>query len=107
MGALIERDIEKYLCRRVLKLGGLCEKHTASGRRSVPDRLVTLPQLPMFLVECKAPGKKPTAGQLRDHERRRSMGQQVHVVDTKEKVDAMLDAKTNKELDPELWRSLI
>jgi hypothetical protein len=38
--------------------------------------------------ELKAPGKKPTDGQLREHERLRALGFVVRVIDTKEGVDA-------------------
>jgi len=41
----------------------------------------------MELVETKAPGKKPRADQVRDHERRAKLGIVVRVIDTKAKVD--------------------
>lgn len=112
---MLERDIEQYLVREVLKLSGLCEKFTSPGRRSVPDRLVTLPNLPMFLVELKAPGKEATTKQQRDHEKRRALGIEVYVVDTKEKVDVLLahkmrgDAGVLSVVDPtsDLWRILV
>lgn len=82
-----ERDIEKALCERVKKLGGLCEKFTSPNRRSVPDRIVTLKNKIIF-VELKAPGKKLTEAQERDHERRRALGCDVRVIDSKELVNA-------------------
>lgn len=80
-----ERDIEKALVRRVKELGGLCEKFTSPGRRSVPDRLVILPDRIIF-VELKAPGKKPTELQQRDHNRRKALGCDVRVIDSIEGV---------------------
>lgn len=85
---ILERDIENALVRRVKVLGGMCEKFTSPGRRSVPDRIVTLPGGRIVFVELKRPGAKPTDGQLRDHERRRELGCDVRVIDTLEAVDA-------------------
>lgn len=80
----LEKDVEAALVRRVKALGGLCEKFTSPGRRSVPDRLVTMPGGQIIFVELKAPNKKPTDAQLKDHERRRALGCDVRVIDNKE-----------------------
>jgi hypothetical protein len=84
----LERDIERALINRVKMLGGLCEKFTSPGRANVPDRIVTLHDGEVFFVELKAPGKKPTKAQLRDHEKRRELGCDVRVIDSMEAVDA-------------------
>lgn len=81
---MLEKHIEAALCARVALLGGRCEKFTSPGRRSVPDRIVTLPGGRIVFVECKAPGKKPTELQARDHAWRRSMGCEVVVIDSLE-----------------------
>ena len=81
-----ERDIEKALVRKVKELGGLCEKFTSPGRRSVCDRIVTLPNNRVIFVELKAPGKKPTELQQRDHNRRKALGCDVRVIDSIEGV---------------------
>ena len=85
---MLERDIEKALVKRVKELGGKCEKFTSPGRRSVPDRLVTLPGNIIIFVELKAPGKTSTAKQLKDHKERRALGCDVRVIDSMEVVDA-------------------
>ena len=102
---LRERDIERYLVKRVKELGGEVRKVQWIGRRGAPDRLVMLPPRhvedpddPFGLaagpdtiwVELKAPGVKPDAHQQREHERMRAMGQQVVVIDSIEGVDALL-----------------
>ena len=79
---MLERDVEKALVKRVKELGGLCEKFVSLNNRAVPDRLVTLPGKPMMLVELKAPGKKPTKLQEKDHAKRRALGVKVLVIDT-------------------------
>jgi len=78
----LERDVERALIARVKRLGGMCEKFTSPGRRSVPDRLITLPGGVVIFVEVKRPGAKPTALQKRDHQRRRDMGCDVRVIDS-------------------------
>lgn len=84
----LERTIENALVRRVKALGGKCEKFTSPGRRSVPDRIVTLPGNIVIFVELKAPGKEATPLQKKDHRERRALGCDVRVIDTKEQVDA-------------------
>jgi hypothetical protein len=85
---MLEKDIENALCARVKSLGGLCEKFVSPGRRSVPDRIVTLPGGAIVFVEVKAPGKKPTDLQERDHARRKALGCRVEVIDSMESANA-------------------
>lgn len=85
---ILERDVEKKLVARVKALGGMCEKFTSPNKRSVPDRIVTLPGGRIIFVECKRPGAKPTELQLRDHAIRRELGCDVRVVSTMEQVNA-------------------
>lgn len=88
MATVLEKEVEAALVKRVKSLGGLCEKFTSPGRRSVPDRLITMSEGKIIFVEVKRPGAKPTAAQLRDHEKRRSMGCDVRVIDTLEDAHA-------------------
>ena len=83
-----EGKIEAALVRRVKSLGGTAEKFTSPGRRSVPDRLVTLPGGRVIFVELKAPGKQPTDKQAKDHERRRALGCDVRVIDNLDDANA-------------------
>ena len=85
-----ESTVEKRLKRGIEALEGLCEKFPSPGRRSVPDRLVSLPGGRIVFVELKAPGKEPTPLQEKDHKRRRALGFEVRVIDTVEKVDEFL-----------------
>ena len=84
---MLEKTIEAALVRRVRDLGGLCEKFVSPGRRSVPDRLVTLPGGRIVFVEVKAPGKGPTELQERDHWRRRKLGCEVIIINTIENAE--------------------
>ena len=85
---MLESAIERRLCARVRALGGMAEKFTSPGKRSVPDRLVTLPGGRVIFVELKRPGAKPTALQARDHARRRALGCDVRVIDSYAAADA-------------------
>lgn len=85
---MLERDIERAFVRRVKALGGLCEKFTSPGRRSVPDRVVTLPGNRIIFVELKRTGAVPTEAQARDHDKRRALGCDVRVIDNIEDVNA-------------------
>ena len=78
----LERDIEKALVKRVKALGGTAEKFNSAGRRSVPDRLLTLPGNRIIFAEVKNTGKQPTENQAKDHERRRALGCDVRVINT-------------------------
>jgi hypothetical protein len=84
---MLERDIEKALVKRIELLRGTCEKFTSPARRSVPDRLVTLPGGRVEFVECKRPGQVPTEKQRRDHNRRRLLGCSVWIIDSLESID--------------------
>lgn len=85
---MLERDVEKALCKRVKELGGKCEKFVSVNNRAVPDRLVTLPGNNISFVELKAPGKKPTKLQAKDHRERRVLGAKVFVIDSVESANA-------------------
>ena len=91
-----ERDIERHLVKRVKELGGEVRKVQWIGRRGAPDRLVMKPQeyhadpKATTWVELKAPGVKPEAHQLREHERMRKMGQRVVVIDSIEGIEELL-----------------
>jgi Tfp pilus assembly ATPase PilU len=84
--SVLERDIEDALIRKVKKLGGMCEKFTSPSKRSVPDRIVTLPGGIIIFVEVKAPGKKPTINQELDHKQRIAYGCDVRVIDSVEQI---------------------
>ena len=97
---MLERDIEKYLVKRVKELGGEVRKVVWPGHRGAPDRLVMLPyqHKPCAIwVELKNPDTIKTfpanpheRAQHREHERMRKMGQRVEVIGTIEQVDALL-----------------
>lgn len=82
-----EGKIEAYLKKRVLETGGHIRKLKWIGQRGAPDRMVWWPGPDVVFVEVKAPGKKATKQQEREHVRLRQDGFEVAVVDSKERVD--------------------
>lgn len=89
---MLEKHVEAYLVRRCKERGWLCEKFTSPSRRSVPDRLLSLPGGRVIFVELKAPGKTVTEAQARDHERRRKFGLSVVVLETLASVDLFIES---------------
>ena len=59
-----EKQVERYLCRRVRRIGGRAYKWTSPGCRGVPDRLVFFPGGGIVPVELKAPKKSEIANQV-------------------------------------------
>ena len=53
----LEKDVEKAFVKRVKDLGGTAEKFTSPQKRSVPDRLVTLPGGRIIFAEIKGTGR--------------------------------------------------
>lgn len=91
---MIENEVEEYLVRQCKKAGWLCLKFTSPGTRAVPDRLILIPGGWQMFVELKRPGGKPRADQRAMIRKMRSLGQVVHVIDTKEGVDKLMRGET-------------
>lgn len=60
-----ESDLERQVVAYCKKVGALTYKFISPSHRGVPDRIVIGSRGVLFL-ELKAPGKKPTALQLRE-----------------------------------------
>lgn len=102
-----EGKLRAKLKARVEAYGGEIRAVSWLGRRFAPDVLCLFPaggvydlaneardidgwdQLHPF-IETKAPGGKPTVGQLREHERMRAAGCVVLVISTEEQLDEWL-----------------
>lgn len=67
MSNICERDIEKYLVRRVKAIGGEIRKVQWIGYNGAPDRLVMYKGA--TFVELKRPGKDLEPHQQREHNR--------------------------------------
>lgn len=89
-----ESEIEQYLVDRVKDHGGIAYKFTSPERRNVPDRLVLLPGVPLFFVECKASNGALSDGQQREIQRIAKRGATVYVVNSFAGVDQLLTTHT-------------
>ena len=88
-----EKEIENYLVRKIKNKKGVAYKFTSPGNSGVPDRLCLLPNGKIFFVELKSPGKNPRALQVNQITKITKLGQRVYVVDSKEKVDEVLETE--------------
>jgi hypothetical protein len=109
-----ESKIEGYLRAEIAKLGGTSEKFVSPGKRAVPDQLVSWGGYSLNgiftherdenggyrpvveFIETKAPGGELSVLQQRDHERRRAMGFQVHVIHTMALAEEYLRSRGKK-----------
>ena len=78
---MLERDIEAKVCDYAKSKGMLVYKFTSPARAAVPDRLFITPTGVVFFIEFKAPGKKATPQQEREHRRLTEQGCTVFVID--------------------------
>lgn len=76
-----ESAIELALWRAIEAAGHYSRKWTSPGHRGVPDRIV-IARGRVHFVEIKAPGKRPTSEQQREHERIAAAGGTVWVIDS-------------------------
>lgn len=84
-----ERDISRYLNKRVAQLGGEVRRVKWIGRNGAPDKLVLLPGW-HFFVEEKRPGKDATDAQKRERDRLLRAGVRVFLFSTPEEIDSAL-----------------
>lgn len=85
-----ERTIEGYLLGQCRAQHLLCLKFTSPTRGGVPDRVIVSSTKTVF-VEVKRPGEKPTRRQLAVHAKMRGFGAEIHVVDDRAGVDALIN----------------
>lgn len=79
---MLERDIEKAVKRYAESKGWLTRKWTSPGHAFVPDQIFIRSDGKVIFIEFKQEGKKPTAGQMREHQRLRDHGCLVYVIDS-------------------------
>jgi len=84
-----ERDVSRYLNKRVKELGGEIRRVRWIGRNHAPDKLILLPGTCAF-VEEKRTGKGAEEGQRREHHRLARSGLRARVLASEEDVDRLL-----------------
>ncbi|KLU65703.1 VRR-NUC domain protein [Desulfosporosinus acididurans] len=88
---MLEKTIEMTLCKLVRAKGGLALKFVSPGTVGVPDRLILLPDGRINFVELKAPGKKPSAKQVKMAEVLARLGHPVRIIDSMEGVKEFIN----------------
>ena len=88
----MERDLERYLVKRVREVGGHAYKFVSPSNRGVTDRLVVLPGGAVWFVEVKTEGGRLAPLQKLFIELMKQLDQNVIVVWSKEDVDAFIAA---------------
>ena len=86
-----EKQIENYLRDKIKKLGGIAYKFVSPGNNGVPDRLILLPNGRIKFVELKKQGGKTSKIQDMQIARMKSLGQDVRIIDSIEKVDEFIN----------------
>ena len=85
------KQIEQKLVQAVRKSGGMCLKFVSPNFDGMPDRLILFPDGKIAFAELKAPGKKPRPLQLARHKILMNLGFRVYVIDSAERIGAILD----------------
>lgn len=93
-----EKQVERYLCQCVRRVGGKAYKWVSPGCCGVPDRLVFLPGGAIIPVELKAPGRKGNLSKAQRQQAKRmaEMGTRVYVLSTREEVDKFMQKQIAK-----------
>lgn len=84
-----ERKIEAHLVKLAKRYGWFCRKIRWIGRNGCPDRLLISPDGRVLWVELKAPGKRPTKLQAKEHHELVYHHQHVRVVDSIDQVERL------------------
>lgn len=90
----LERDIEKRVKAYAESKGWLTRKWTSPGHAFVPDQIFITPHGKVIFIEMKREGKKPTLGQIREHEKLRNHNCLVFVIDSVEAGKELVNAHT-------------
>jgi len=90
---MLEKDIERKVCEYARSKGCLAYKFTSPNRAAVPDRLFIFKGR-IWFIEFKAPGKKPTVPQQREHNILATHYIDVFVVDDVEEGKFHIDMQT-------------
>ncbi|MEU7318443.1 hypothetical protein [Streptomyces sp. NPDC007083] len=86
----LECTVERYLLMQCRENGFLCLKFVSPARIGVPDRVIITPTAGTVFAEVKRSGGNVVKAQRVMHAKMRRFGAEVHVVDDKPGVDALI-----------------
>lgn len=87
-----EKVIERKLVEAVKANDGMCIKLLCDNMLGLPDRLCLFPGHKIAFVELKTTGQKPRRIQVFMHNKLRSLGFRVEVIDTIEKIATFINS---------------
>jgi len=90
-----EKLLERKLRQKIDLLGGWSIKLLATHVTGLPDRLCLFPGGNLIFVELKTTGQKTRKIQDKVHNRLRSMGFRVEVVDSSEGIEKVIHLSTH------------
>lgn len=94
---MLEKDIEKYLVKRVQAVGGKAYKFVSPSNRGVADRIVCLADGTAHFIELKRPGGKISPLQRAFMQEMAQLNQNYEILWSKEEVDQwILDHTSTK-----------
>lgn len=85
-----EKQVEAYLAKQCKAAGGMSYKFSSPSHRGVPDRICLFPGGVVVFVELKSPRGKTSALQDKTIRDMQALGAEVHIINSKEKVDAFI-----------------
>lgn len=85
-----EKNVEAYLVKEIHKLGGKAYKFVSPAHRSVPDRIILMPNGRLWFVEVKRSGGKLTPLQEQELDRLEAYGQKTFICYGRDGVDHFL-----------------
>lgn len=88
-----EKDVEKYLCKKIKELGGKAYKFVSPGNAGVPDRICIIPagdKAKVVFVEAKRPGGVLRMRQCQKLKELRGIKAECAVVDSYERVNELI-----------------
>ena len=94
---MLEKDVEKYLVKRVREADGIAYKFISPGHNGVPDRICVLPDGVVVFVEVKQPNGRLSPTQTMQIQSIYRRGHNVAVVWSKEDVDCLITEYTKGE----------
>ena len=92
MNKTSEKVIERKLVEAVKEKGGMCIKLLSDYITGLPDRLCLFPGQKAIFVELKTTGEKPRKIQVFIHNRLRTLGFRVEVIDTLEGITKLIES---------------
>lgn len=85
-----EKNIERYLVKKMKSIGGKAYKFVSPGNAGVPDRVVIFPNGALIFAELKCETGEPSEVQKYQIGRLRELLQEVRVLYSKSDVDSLL-----------------